>query len=148
MPFFVFIVLLLLTIPFSFGKASSVVPRWHAAVLAPLSSMVVIVTIALCLVAVAYWMASEGIARISWPVFITHLLLTLPTVLLIRCPLLFSNVDATGLNTTMQTINLESQNIRVAYALFITAQILFAFYFFKNNRTIVQALQNYGQQYV
>jgi hypothetical protein len=132
-PFFVFSVLFILTAPFSFDIATSVIPGWHTPILAPHSIAVIIVAIVLLLVTVAYWRLSKRIERISYTLFITHLLLSIPTVIFIRFPFLLMNYETTDPNELTRQVNLEIKIILVSYVLFIAGQVLFAYYFIKNN---------------
>jgi hypothetical protein len=132
-PYFVFSVLFLLIAPFSTDIATSVVPGWHTPILAPHSIAVIIVAIVLLLVTVAYWRLSKRKDRISYKLFITHLILTIPTVIYIRFPFVFQNYETTDPNELTQLVSLEIIIILAVYVLFIAGQVLFASYFIKNN---------------
>ena len=132
-PFFAFLILFILTAPFSFDITTSVVPGWHTPILTSHYIAVIIVAIALLLVTVAYWRLSKRMIRISYTVFITHLLLSIPIILFIRFPFLLLNYETTDPNELTRQVNLEIRIILVTCVLFIAGQVLFAYYFIKSN---------------
>lgn len=134
--FYVFAALFISTILFSFDNfslefATSVVPGWHTTIFPPYFLINLIVSIIMLLVTIAYWKLSRKIKKISWAVFITQLVLTIPAVLSILFPtlidkLLFQYDEPINLRLILWIILLP-------YVLFVVGQV---FFFFNYLRTI------------
>ncbi len=88
-PFLAFLVLLLLTIPFSFDFATSVVPGWHTKIYPPYFIWGLILIVVLLLVTIGYWMLSKRVDKINWTLFAIHFILTIPTVIFLSSLLFF-----------------------------------------------------------
>ena len=71
-PFLVFLVLLLLTIPFSFDFATSVVPGWHTTIYPPYFIWALILIVVLLLMKIGYWLLSKRFDKINWILFAIH----------------------------------------------------------------------------
>jgi len=137
-PFFVFALLLAFTIPWSlnladFDYATSVVPGWHTTIYPPFFLINIILSIFLFIDVLGYLQLAKKIDSINWPVFVTHLMLTIPATILMRFPmaLLYRSTPEPE-----QLIVLEAQFRWFAYCLFIAGQVFFAFYYFKTKRII------------
>jgi hypothetical protein len=135
-PFLAFLILLLLTIPFSFDFATSVVPGWHMTIFPPYFIWVLIVIIVLLLVIIGYWLLSKRTDKINWTLFAIHFALTIPTIIYLKFPSIFLDVQLTDPNELIKAIEFRMKLIPVAWALFIVGQILFLIYFI---RTIKQS---------
>ena len=130
-PFFAFLVLLLLTIPFSFDFATSVVPGWHTTIFPPYFIWGLILIIFLLLATIGYWLLSKRVDKINWTLFAFHFLLTIPTVIFIKFPSIFLNVQQTNQEEIIKAIYLRIKLIPVAWTLFIVGQVLFIIYFLR-----------------
>ena len=128
-PFFAFLALLLLTIPFSFDFATSVVPGWHTTIFPPYFTWAVIVIIALLLATIGYWLLSKRVDKINWTLFAFHFTLTIPTIIFLKFPSIFLDVQQTNQEEIIKAITLRIKLIPVAWALFILGQALFIIYF-------------------
>ena len=124
-PFFAFLALLLLTIPFSFDFATSVVPGWHTTIFPPYFIWAVIVIIALLLATIGYWLLSKRVDKINWTLFAFHFTLTIPTIISLKFPSIFLDVQHTNQEEIIKAIALRIKLIPVAWTLFILGQALF-----------------------
>jgi hypothetical protein len=128
-PFFAFLVLLLLTIPFSFDFATSVLPGWHTTIFPPYFIWGLIIIIVLLLVTIGYWLLSKRVDKINWTLFAIHFLLTIPTVIFLKFPSIFLDVQQTDQEEIIKALSFRIKLIPVAWALFLVGQILFIIYF-------------------
>ena len=128
-PFFAFLVLLLLTIPFSFDFATSVVPGWHTTIFPPYFIWGSILIIILLLVTIAYWLLSKRVDKISWTLFAIHFLLTIPTIIFLKFPSILLDVQQTNQEEMLKALSLRIKLIPTAWLLFVVGQILFLAYF-------------------
>ena len=128
-PFLAFLILLLLTIPFSFDFATSVVPGWHTAIFPPYFIWGLIVFIVLLLVTIGYWLLSKRTDKINWTLFAIHFLLTIPTVIFLKFPSILLDVQLTDQDKLIKAIEFLMKLIPVAWTLFIVGQILFLIYY-------------------
>ena len=134
-PFLAFLILLLLTIPFSFDFATSVVPGWHTTIFPPYFIWGIIVVIVLLLVTIGYWLLSKRTDKINWTLFAIHFLLTIPTIIFLKFPTILLDVELTDQDKLIRAIEFCMKIIPIAWTLFIIGQILFLIYFI---RTIKQ----------
>ena len=128
-PFFAFLVLLLLTIPFSSDFATSVVPGWHTTIFPPYFIWGLILIIVLLLVTIGYWLLSKHVDKINWTLFAFHFILTIPTVIFLKFPAIFLKVQQTNQEEIIKAISLRVKLIPFAWTLFIVGQTLFIIYF-------------------
>ncbi len=134
-PFLAFFVLLLLTVPFSFDFAISVVPGWHTTIFPPYFVWGLIVLIVLLLVTIGYWLLSKRTDKVNWTLFATHFALTIPTVIYLKFPSILLNVQLTDQRELIKAIEFRMKLIPIAWALFIAGQILFLIYYIRTIRT-------------
>lgn len=130
-PFLAFLILLLLTIPFSFDFATSVVPSWHTTIYPPYFVWGLIVIVALLLVTIGYWLLSKRTDKINWTLFAIHFALTIPTVIFLKFPSILLNVQQANQEELLKAIEFRIKLIPVAWTLFITGQILFLVYYIR-----------------
>lgn len=128
-PFLAFLILLLLTIPFSFDFATSVVPGWHTTIFPPYFIWGLIVVIVLLLVTIGYWLLSKRTDKINWTLFAIHFLLTIPTVIFLKFPTILLDVQLTDQDKLIRAIEFRLKLIPIAWTLFIVGQILFLIYY-------------------
>lgn len=128
-PFLAFLILLLLTIPFSFDFATSVVPGWHTAIFPPYFIWGLIVFIVLLLVTIGYWLLSKRTDKINWTLFAIHFLLTIPTVIFLKFPSILLDVQLTDQDKLIKAIEFRMKLIPIAWILFIVGQVLFLIYY-------------------
>jgi hypothetical protein len=133
-PFLAFLILLLLTIPFSFDFATSVVPGWHTTVFSPYFIWEVIVIIFLLLVTIGYWVLSKRAGKINWALFAIHIVFTIPTVTYLKFPSILPDVQLTDQDKLIKAINLQIKIIPIVWTLFIVGQFLFLVYFIRKSR--------------
>ena len=133
-PFFIFAMLFTLTLPFSFDIATSVVPGWHTTILTPHFLTTVAISIIMLIVTYAYWKLAKQIDKISLTLFLIHLVLTIPTVLFIRAPFLFLNIDGTDLNVLNRQVTFATALVVTSFTLFVVGQIVFTIYFWKTRQ--------------
>lgn len=130
-PFLAFLVLLLLTFPFSFDFATSVVPGWHTTIFPPYFIWGLIVLIVLLLVTIGYWLLSKRTGKTSWTLFAIHFALTVPTIIYLKFPSILLDVQLTDQNELIRAIDFRMKLIPVAWTLFIAGQILFLIYYIR-----------------
>lgn len=131
-PFLAFLILLLLTIPFSFDFATSVVPGWHTTIFPPYFIWGLIVVIILLLVTIGYWLLSKRTDKINWTLFAIHFALTIPTVIYLKFPSILLDVKLTDQNELIKAIEFRIRLIPVAWTLFSAGKILFLIYFIRS----------------
>ena len=130
-PFIAFLVLLLLTIPFSFDSATSVVPGWHSTIYPPYFNWGLILIVFLLFVTIGYWLLSKRVDKINWTLFAIHFILTIPTVIFLKFPSIFLNVQQTSQDEILKAISLRIKLIPVAWTLFFVGQVLFLAYYMR-----------------
>jgi hypothetical protein len=133
-PFLAFLILLLLTIPFSFDFATSVVPGWHTTIFPPYFIWGLIVMIVLLLVTIGYWLLSKRTDKISWTLFAIHFALTIPTIIYLKFPSILLGVQLTNQEELIKAIEFRMKLIPIAWTLFVGGQILFLIYFIRTIR--------------
>ena len=133
-PFLAFLILLLLTIPFSFDFATSVVPGWHTTIFPPYFTWGLIVMIVLLLVTIGYWLLSKRTDRINGILFAIHFALTIPIVIYLKFPSIFLDVQLSNQQELTKAIAFRMKLIPIAWILFIGGQILFLFYYTRTIR--------------
>src|SRR5829696_10121100 len=130
-PFLAFLILLLLTIPFSFDFATSVVPGWHTTIFPPYFIWGLIVIIVLLLVTIGYWLLSKRVDKVNWTLFAFHFILTIPTVIFLKFPSFFFDVQQANQEEIIKAVSLQIKLIPVAWTLFIVGQLLFVIYYIR-----------------
>lgn len=130
-PFLAFLILLLLTIPFSFDFATSAVPGWHTTFFPPYLVWGFIVIIVLLLVTIGYWLLSKRADKINLTLFVFHFALTILTSIYLMLPSILLNVNVADQGKLIKAIAFRIQLIPIARILFITGQILFLIYFIR-----------------
>lgn len=130
-PFLAFLVLLLLTIPFSFDFATSVVPGWHTTIFPPYFVWGLIVIVVLLMVTIGYWLITKRTDKTSWTLFTIHFALTIPTIIYLKFPSILLDVQETDQSELIRAIQFRMKLIPVAWALFIAGQILFLIYYIR-----------------
>lgn len=134
-PFLAFLILLLLSLPFSFDFATSVVPGWHTTIFPPYFVWGLIVIIILLLVSIGYWLLSKRTDKINRVLFVIHFALTIPAIIYLKFPSIFLDVPLTDQNKLIRAVEFRMMFVPVAWILFIVGQVLFLIYFI---RTIKQ----------
>jgi hypothetical protein len=133
-PFLAFLILLLLTIPFSFDFATSVVPGWHTTIFPPYFTWGLIVMIVLLLVTIGYWLLSKRTDRINRILFAIHFALTIPIVIYLKSPSILLDIQLSNQQEMTKAIAFRMKLIPIAWILFIGGQILFLFYYTRTIR--------------
>ncbi|MEX6691058.1 hypothetical protein QTN47_26350 [Danxiaibacter flavus] len=126
-PFLAFHILLLLTIPFSFDFATSVVPGWHTTISPPYFIGQLTIIIVLRLSIIGYWLLSKRADKTNWILFAIHFALTAPTMLYLKFPPILLDVQLTDRNELIRAFDFRMKLVPVAWALFIVGQIIFWF---------------------
>jgi hypothetical protein len=130
-PFLAFLILLVLTIPFSFDFATSVVPGWHTTIFPPYFIWGLFVMIVLLLVTIGYWLLSKRTDKTNWTLFAIHFALTIPTIIYLKFPSILLDVQTTDYDKLIKAIEFRMKLIPVAWILFIAGQILFLIYYIR-----------------
>jgi hypothetical protein len=130
-PFLAFLILLVLTIPFPFHFAASVIPGWHTIIFPTYLVRTIIVVIILILATFAYWLLSKRVDKTNWTIFIIHFLATIPTVMFIKFPFMLLNAQHASHAELLRNISIRIKLIPIAYWIFIAGQILFLIYFIR-----------------
>ncbi len=133
-PFLAFLILLVLTLPFPFHYATSVVPGWHTTIFPPYFAGIFVVVIVLLFITIAYWLLSKKVDKTNWTLFIIHFLATIPTIIFIRFPFILLNSQQASEAELLTNISNRIKLIPMASSIFIAAQILFLIYFFRTIR--------------
>ncbi len=137
--FLAFLILLLLTIRFSFDFATSVVPGWHTTIFPPYFIWELIVITVLLWVTIDYWLLSKRTNKTNWTLFAIHFVLTIPTIIYLKFPSILLDVQLTDQAELIKAIAFRLKLIPIAWTLFIVGQVLFLIYFIRtiqNNRTV------------
>jgi hypothetical protein len=130
-PFFAFLILLLLSIPFSFDFATSVVPGWHTVIYPPYFVAGFLAIVVLLLVTIGYWLLLKRADKTSWALFLIHFLLTIPAIMFLKFPSILLNVHESNQAELFKALSLRIKFIPVALILFVAGQILFCVYFIR-----------------
>ena len=133
-PFLAFLALLLLTIPFYFDFSTSSFPGWHTTISPHYFIWGLIVVNVLLLAIIGYWLLSKGVDKINWTLFIIHFILTITSVIFIKLPLIFLNVQQIN-QQFIEAVSLRMKLIPVAWVLFIIGQVLFLVYFIRTSNS-------------
>jgi len=134
-PFFAFLALLLVTIPFSFDLAISAVPGWHTRVFPPYFIWILIVVVVLLFITIGYWMLSKRAGKINWILFAIHFVLTIPSVIYLRFPSMMLDVQRTDQEELNKALAFRMSLIPVFWTLFIIGQIIFLIYYTRKIKT-------------
>jgi hypothetical protein len=135
--FFVFLVLVLLAIAFSFDSSNLAVPGWHTTIFPPYFIEVIISILVLLFVCIGYWLLSNRADKSSWILFALHCTLTIPTAVFIVFPSVFLNVQQGDQEEIIRAVIFRMKLIPVAWAVFIIGQVLCIIYLiraFRNRR--------------
>jgi hypothetical protein len=127
-PILILLVLLLLAIPFS-EFASSVVPGWHTTIYPSGFVRSFIVLIIGVFITIGYWQVSKKADKISWTLFVTHFILTLPALIILNFPSILLDVEKNGLKVLLNAVKFR---IQLAWILFIIGQIIFLIYYIRS----------------
>lgn len=130
-PFLAFLLLLLLSIPFSFDFATSVVPGWHTTIYPPYLVWTLIVVIALLLAAIGYWVLSKRQDKINRTFYVIHIALTIPTVVYLKFPTIFLDANLSDQNELLKALEFRMKLIPITWILFAVGQLLFLIYFIR-----------------
>ena len=133
-PFLAFLVLLLLTIPFSFDFSTSAAPGWHTTIFPHYFIWGLIVVNVLLLAIIGYWLLLKRVDKINWTLFVIHFILTITSVIFIKFPLIFLDVQQIN-QQFIKAVSLRMKLIPVAWILFIIGQVLFFVYFFRTSNS-------------
>ena len=131
LPFFIFAMLFILTIPFPGDMATSVVPGWHTTVLTPYFLTTIGITLVLLFVTIAYWRLTRRVNKINVSFLVSHLLLTIPAVIFVRAPFLFFNITGADLTVLNRQITFTTALTAIIFLLFAVGQTLFAAYYLR-----------------
>jgi hypothetical protein len=134
-PFFIFLVLLLFTVPLPSDLAFSVVPGWHETIFPTHFILQLVVFVLLLCTTFGYWQLSKGHRQMNWTKFILHIILTIPIVVCIKFPSLLVDwrlIDQGGLSSLERN---DSAVLFFMLVLFLLGQILFLVYYIKAMRT-------------
>lgn len=131
LPFLIFLLLFLSTMPFSFDVAISVVPGWHTAIFPPWFIISVIVIIVLLLVTVTYWLLAKRGNKPKPFLFVSHILLTIPLLLYLRFPGILITAPLNKEDQLLQMLELNRKVALTTLALFMLGLVLFIIYFIR-----------------
>ena len=129
-PFLAFLVLLLLTIPFSIDFTTSAAQGWHITIFPHYFIWGLIVVNVLLLAIIGYWLLLRRVDKINWTLFVIHFILTITSVIFIKFPLIFLDVQQIN-QQFIKAVSLRMKLIPVAWTLFIIGQVLFLVYFIR-----------------
>jgi len=130
-PFFAFLALLLLTIPFSGDFATSVVPGWHVTIYPPYFIWGLALTAVLLFVVIGYWLLSKRVDKTNWTLFIIHLLLTVPAIVFMKFPSVLMDANEINGDELARDLYFRIKLIPWTQGLFIVGQVLFLIYFIR-----------------
>ena len=133
-PLIAFLTLLLLTIPFSFDFATSVVPGWHTSIYPPYYIWTLAMVVVLLFVVIGYWLMSRRVDKTNWTLFILHLLLTIPTVIFIKFPSILLDVHEANRDEFIRSFLMRVKLIPWAEGIILVGQVLFLVYFIRTIR--------------
>jgi hypothetical protein len=134
LPFFAFLILLWLTIPFSFIFSTDAIPGWHTTIFPLYFIWRLIVMGALLFVTIGYWLLKKQADRINWTLFAIHFALTIPTVIYLKFPSMFLDVHTANQYELFKLIQFRIELIPIAWTLFIIGQLLFFIYYLRTIR--------------
>ncbi|MGN6437601.1 MAG: hypothetical protein ACTHMM_13760 [Agriterribacter sp.] len=133
-PIFAFLILLLLTIPFSLDFATSVVPGWHTTIFPPYFFWGLGVTVVLILTIIGYWLLRNRNDKINWALFAGHFVLTVPTIIYLKFPGIFLQPQLSDEGEWIKAIEFRIRLIPIIWTLFIIGQTLFLVYYVRSIR--------------
>jgi len=131
LPFFIFSLLFTLTIPFFPETATIVGPGWHTTILPQYSLTTLVISFIVLIVTIAYWRLTKRVNKINLPLFILHLILTIPVVLFVRAPFLLFNINGNDLTVLNRQVTYTTALIATIFLLFVVGQTLFAVYYLR-----------------
>lgn len=131
-PFWVFLILFIISFGFPGEFATSVIPGWHATIFSPLAGLALGVSICLLLVTIAYYFLHRGPKMISLIIFLVHLGLTLPVLFYLKFPfLLLVQFAGKEQALSIEHINTIMNYVYLIAGAFLAGQLIFITYFFK-----------------
>lgn len=138
-PFFSFLLLFLWTVPFSFDMATSVVPGWGTSVFPPHFILEILLAAFMLHATLGYWFLSRRGRQINWKLFVCHLVLSLPAILILKYPSILLDVQQPTQEDIANSIQLRLILVPVVWVFFFVGQAIFIIYCF---RTIVAKRTN------
>jgi hypothetical protein len=128
-PFFTFLALLLFFL-FPFDFATSVVPGWHTTIFPPHFFLWLVIIIFLFLSTIGYWFLAKRVGKINWMSFFVHLVLNIPSLIFIKFPSFFLDLEVLYVFDLSKTLLIKS--ILLVLILFMIGQALFVIHFVRN----------------
>jgi hypothetical protein len=138
LPVLAFSALLLTIMPFSFEFATSVVPGWHTTIYPPQFVFAVAVLLVLIFCTIGYWLSANRVDKTNWVLFVLHLTLTIPAVILVRCPWLVLDLQQANRNELLQQLPFIMKLLLWLRWLLLTGQVLFVVYMVRAIRMRMQ----------
>lgn len=133
----IFIILFVILIPYSilFSNSdfvTSIIPGWHTTINSFNLIANILKLIVLLIVLILYWKLTKVEKEMKMPVFIFHLLLTIPSIFISKFPLSnFINYDSKKLDKFITEIENINRLVILINLLFVIGQILFGIYYYK-----------------
>lgn len=131
MPFFVILALLLLTFPFSFLFGNWNFPELETRVYPPFFILLFTVLVILLFTSLGYWLSSKRVNRVIWTLFAFHTILTIPTLIFLKFPAIFLDVQQMSIGEILRVMSIRIKLIPASWTLFLTGQVLFLFYYLR-----------------
>jgi hypothetical protein len=142
-PLLSFLILLLLTISFSFDPGASVVTGWHVTINPPHFIWGPILVAIFLFLIIGYWLLVKRVDKVNWVLFVIHFLLTIPTVVFLIFPSIFLNEESLFLDPGSPNaeklwvnLSLRIKLMPVAWTVFTIGQILFMVYYIRTIKRI------------
>jgi hypothetical protein len=138
LPVLAFSALLLTIMPFSFDFATSVVPGWHTTIYPPQFVFAVAVLLVLIFCVIGYWLSANRVDKTNWVLFVLHLTLTIPAVILVKCPWLLLDLQQANEKELLQRLPFIMRLLFWLRWLLLTGQALFVVYMVRAIRMRMQ----------
>jgi hypothetical protein len=130
-PVIAFLILLLLSIPFSLYIPTSGITGWHTTIIPRFFFLILFSIILLIFVIIGHWIYFRRNDRLDWILFSIHFVLTIPTFIYLQIPFILLDVNITNINYFLNEVVFRIKLIPLAWTLFIAGQTLFLFYYFR-----------------
>lgn len=131
LPFIIFLLLFLSTMPLSFDAATSVVPGWHMSIFPPWFIAGTGVTIVLFLILIGYWLLANRGVKPKPILLISHIALTVPVMLYLKFPGILLRGQLNNEDELLQIADLNMKVAITTLVLFVLGLVLFIIYFIR-----------------
>jgi hypothetical protein len=133
-PFLLLTILFLLSLPFGFNIATSVVPGSHGLILSPFFIGSIVISVTMLVAVLIYLARTKQIEKANWRVLILYFILTVPIILFLRFPSLFRYPQWRNFDEFERQNKLLTITVILFLVPFLVGQLIFGVYLFRQKK--------------